>query len=253
MELTLAAAIFAGLVSFVSPCVLPIVPAYLGQLGVVAAAGAGMVVTPTAGPPVQLAPRSRWRALPHALAFVLGFGAVFVLLGLTAYVLRPLFDLPLVRFLGGALVVVLGLNLMGVLRIGVLNRMWRPGQRFGEPPVGGGARNPLAALALGAVFAVAHTPCVGPTLGAILGLSMSLGAAPEVIALLVAYTLGLGVPFLVLAVALDGSDRFTRPLLRHGRAIELVGGGLVVLIGLAIMLDWLSLFAQAFNFLWPRV
>ncbi len=73
MELTLAAAIFAGVVSFLSPCVLPVVPAYLGQMGVVAAATAGMVVSPTAGPPVQLGPTSRWRVLPHALAFVLGF------------------------------------------------------------------------------------------------------------------------------------------------------------------------------------
>lgn len=254
MELTLAAAIFAGLVSFISPCVLPIVPAYLGQLGVVAAATGGMVVTPTAGPPVQLPPASRWRVLPHALAFVVGFGAVFVLLGLTAYVLRPLFDLPAVRFVGGLLVIVLGLNLMGVLRIGFLNRMWRPGQGFGQAPLGGAAsRNPAAALLLGAVFAVAHTPCVGPTLGAILGLSLSLGAAPEVVLLLVGYTLGLGVPFVLLALALDGSARLTRPLLRHGRTIELIGGGLVVLIGVAIMLDWLSLFATAFSFLWPRV
>jgi cytochrome c-type biogenesis protein len=254
MELTLAAAIFAGLVSFLSPCVLPIVPAYLGQLGVASAAGAGQVVQPIAGPPVDLPPNSRWRALPHALGFVLGFGAVFVLLGLTVYALRPLFDVPLVRFIGGALVVVLGLNLMGVLRIGVLNRAWRPGQRFGQAPLGGAAaRNPLAAVVLGAVFAVAHTPCVGPTLGAILGLSMNLGAAPEVVVLLAGYTLGIGVPFIVLALAVDGSARLTRPLLRHGRAIELIGGGLVVLIGLAIMLDWLSIFARYFSFLWPRV
>jgi cytochrome c-type biogenesis protein len=256
MELTLAAAIFAGLVSFISPCVLPVVPAYLGQLGVVAAATTGMVVTPTGGPPVQLPPNSRWRALPHALAFVLGFGAVFVVLGLTLYVgSRLLADyINIIRFVGGLIVVVLGLNLMGVLRIGVLNRMWRPGQRFGEAPVGGAAsRSPLAALALGAVFAVAHTPCVGPTLGAILTLSFNVGAAPEVIALLVAYTAGLGIPFLVLALALDGSARLTRPLLRHGRTIELIGGGLVVLIGLAIMLDWLSVFARAFSFLWPQV
>jgi cytochrome c-type biogenesis protein len=252
MELTLAAAIFAGLVSFVSPCVLPIVPAYLGQLGVVAAAG-GMVVSPIAGPPVRLG-AERWRVLWHALAFVVGFGAVFVLLGLTFYALRPLFELQIARFIGGALVVLLGLNLMGVLRIGLLNRSWRPGGRFGEAPVGGAAaRSPLAALALGAVFAVGHTPCIGPTLGAILGLSMSLGAAPEVVLLLLGYTVGIGLPFLALALALDGSARFTRPLLRHGRTIELIGGGLVVLIGLAVMFDWLTLFAQAFSFLWPRV
>ncbi|CAN5763903.1 cytochrome c biogenesis protein CcdA [soil metagenome] len=256
MELTIAAAVFAGLVSFASPCVLPVVPAYLGQLGIVAAATAGMVVTPTAGPPVQLQPTSRWRVLPHALAFVAGFGAVFVVLGLTLYVGGRLLGdyIDVVRFVGGVIVVILGLSLMGVLRIGLLNRMWRPGGAFGQAPLGGAAsRSPLSALALGGIFAVAHTPCVGPTLGAILTLSFDVGAAPEVVVLLVAYTLGLGLPFIGLALALDGSARLTRPLLRHGRTIELIGGGLVVLIGLAIMFDWLSLLARTFSFLIPQV
>jgi cytochrome c-type biogenesis protein len=248
MELTLAAALFAGIVSFISPCVLPVVPAYLGQLGVVAAA---VAVAPGATAPER---PSRWRVLPHALAFVLGFGAVFMLLGLTAYVMRPIFDVPLVRILGGGLVVLLGLNLMGVLRLGLLNRSWRPGGTFGQAPLGGRAgRSPVASFALGSIFAVAHTPCVGPTLGAILTLSLGLGAAPEVILLLVAYTIGIGLPFIALALAMDGSARLTRPLLRHGRAIELVGGAFVVLIGLAIMFDWLSLLARTFAFLIPQV
>jgi cytochrome c-type biogenesis protein len=255
VELTLAAAIFAGLVSFLSPCVLPVVPAYLGQLGVVAAAtNAGYVVTPTAGPSVELPPRSRWRVLPHALAFVLGFGAVFTVLGLTLYAFRPLFDVPPVRIIGGLIVIVMGLNLMGVLRIGLLNRTFGPRREFGLAPVGGlAAKSPIAALALGGVFALAHTPCVGPTLGAILGLSLSLGAAPQVVLLLLGYSLGIGIPFLALALALDGSARITRPFLRHGRTIELIGGGLVVLIGLAIVFDLLNVFSQAFRSFWPQV
>lgn len=254
MELTLAAAIFAGLVSFLSPCVLPVVPAYLGQLGVVAAATTGMVVTPTVGPKVELPPTSRWRVLPHALAFVLGFGAAFTVLGLTLYAFRPLFDLPPVRVVGGLIVIVLGLNLMGVLRIGLLNRTFGPRREFGQAPVGGmAARSPLAALALGGIFALAHTPCVGPTLGAILGLSLQLGAAPQVVVLLIGYSLGIGLPFLALAVAMDGSAKITRPFLRHGRTIELIGGGLVVLIGLAIVFDLLNVFSQAFRAFWPQV
>jgi len=240
VELTLAAAIFAGVVSFLSPCVLPVVPAYLGQLGVVAAE----VAQPT----------SRWRVLPHALAFVLGFGVVFTVLGLTLYAFRPLFELPPVRIIGGLIVIVLGLNLMGVLNLGLLNRSWSPPRAFGEAPMGGAAaRSPLAALALGSIFALAHTPCVGPTLGAILGLSLQLGAAPQVILLLIGYSLGIGLPFLVLALALDGSARLTRPFLRHGRTIQLIGGALVVLIGLAIVFDLLNWFSQAFRSLWPQV
>jgi cytochrome c-type biogenesis protein len=185
---------------------------------------------------------------------VLGFGIVFTLLGLTVYAFRPLFELPPVRIAGGLLVVLLGLNLMGILRIGILNRSFAPQRKFGEAPVGGAAaHNPLAALALGGVFALAHTPCIGPTLGAILGLSIDLGAAPQVILLLIGYSLGIGVPFLVLAFALDGSARLTRPFLKHGRAIELIGGALVVLIGLAIMFDLLSWFATTFRSFWPNV
>lgn len=244
MELTIAAALFAGLVSFLSPCVLPVVPAYLGQLGVVAAS----TIAPTTSP------TSRWRVLPHALAFVLGFGAAFTLLGLTLYAFRPLFDLPLVRVVGGLIVIVMGLNLMGVLRIGLLNRTFGPSRQFGEAPVGGmAARSPVAALALGAIFAIAHTPCVGPTLGAILGLSLQLGAAPQVILLLLGYSLGIGIPFVALALAMDGSARLTRPFLRHGRTIELVGGGLVVLIGVFITFDLLRVLARQFASFWPQV
>ena len=143
---------------------------------------------------------------------------------------------------------------MGLLRIGLLNRSFGPRRVFGQAPVGGlAAKSPLAALALGGVFAVAHTPCVGPTLGAILGLSVQMGAAPQVILLLLGYSLGIGIPFIVLALAMDGSARLTRPFLRHGRKIELIGGGLVVLIGLAIVFDFLSVFARYFSFLWPRI
>ncbi len=251
MDLTLAAAIFAGLVSFLSPCVLPVVPAYLGQLGAVSVAA--ISVGGLSGAAAISAPLSRWRVLPHAIAFVAGFTAVFTLLGVTAYALRPLFDLLLARQIGGLLLVVLGLNLMGVLRLSTLTRSWRPFESFGKSPVSGAARNPLAAFALGAVFSIGWTPCVGPTLGAVLGLSISAGAAPQVVALLVAYSLGLGIPFLVLALAMDGAARFTRPFLRYGRLIELIGGGLVVVIGLAIIFDWLGFLAQKFAWLWPNV
>ena len=255
MDLSLAAALFAGFVSFISPCVLPVVPAYLGQIGVVSVATAGMVVTPTAGPNVQLS-SSRWRALPHAIAFVLGFGAVFTLLGVTAYVAAgPLRDnLPLLRQIGGIVLIVLGLNMMGVLRIPLLSRTFRPGQPgFGKQPLGGLAtRSPLGAFSLGAIFAIGWTPCIGPTLGAILTLS-AVSASPQVILLLVAYSIGLAVPFLLLAVGMDRLAGLTRSLARHGRAIELIGGALVVIIGLAILFDWLAIFARAFSFLWPQV
>ena len=287
MELTLAAAILAGLVSFISPCVLPVVPAYLGQLGILAVASRP-IASPappelrlaTAGAPGQSVPGrpaslpatpgapvpsrafgrptwrtwTGWRALPHALAFVVGFGAVFTLLGVTAYVAAgPLRDnLPVLRQIGGIVLIVLGLNLAGVLRLSILARSWRPLDRFAARRAGRFGNGPVGALALGAVFAVGWTPCIGPTLGAILTLS-AVSPGPEVVLLLVAYSLGLGLPFVGLALAVDRAPAITRPLLRHGRVIEIVGGGLVVVIGLAILFDWLAIFARAFSFLWPQV
>jgi cytochrome c-type biogenesis protein len=270
MEITLAAAILAGIVSFISPCVLPVVPAYLGQLGIlavtppkglepaVAGVRAGSLATATAGaatlgPPRAASWRDRpaWRVLPHSLAFVLGFTAVFTVLGMTVYVAAgPIRDLTIFRQLGGLVLIVLGLNMAGVLRLSALARSWRPlDGPFGTRRARGGR---LGALILGAVFAVGWTPCIGPTLGAILTLS-AFSPGPEVVLLLVGYSLGLGVPFVALALAVDRAPAITRPLLRHARLIEIVGGTLVVLIGLAILFDWLAIFARAFSFLWPRV
>ena len=252
MELTIAAAVFAGIVSFLSPCVLPVVPAYLGQLGVVAASALPL----TAGGPIPTTrPTSRWHVLPHAIAFVLGFGIVFTLLGVTFYVAAgPIRDLTIVRQIGGVILIILGLNLMGIIRIGLLNRTFRPGQpQFGQAPLGGAAaRSPLGAFALGTIFAIGWTPCIGPTLGAILTLS-ALAVSPQVVLLLIAYSLGLGIPFLVLALAVDSSAGLIRPFLQYGRQIELIGGALVVIIGFAILFDWLSVFARWFSFLWPQV
>ena len=115
-ELTIAVALGAGLLSFLSPCVLPLVPAYLGQLTAVAVVGRAS------------GEMSRWLAVRHALAYVAGFGTVFTLLGVTAtYLAGPLVDvLPLLRQVGGIVLILLGLNLAGVLKIPALERSWRP-------------------------------------------------------------------------------------------------------------------------------
>ena len=253
------------------------VPAYLGQLGVIVARAPGLSSPGAALAPAAAAsaatttvamvpapPPARpswgvsagWRALPNAIAFVIGFGTVFTLLGLTLSAtfgwLRP--GLPLLTQLGGVLLVVLGLNLMGVLRIGRLARTWQPLDRLLGSGLGRPAprRGIAGGLALGAVFGLAWTPCIGPTLGAILTLA-ALSSGPQVVALLVAYSLGLGVPFIVLALAVDRAPAITGPLVRHGHAIEVVGGGLVVVMGLAILFGWLGTFSTSFSWLWPRV
>lgn len=272
MDVTLGAALLAGIISFLSPCVLPVVPAYLGQLGVVVArsatspmafAGSSPVLateTSGGGAPTSTmlasgwAPRPRFGAMPNAVAFVLGFGIVFTLLGLTlSAALAPLRDyLPLLQRIGGILLIILGLNLMGVLRLQRLAGSWRPLDRLVSFRPTGPRRGVWGGLVLGIVFAVGWTPCIGPTLGAILTMA-AIGAPAQAVLLLIAYSLGLGIPFLLLALAADRSPAITRPLIRHGHTIEVIGGALVVVMGLAILFDWLGWFSTAFVAFWPQV
>jgi cytochrome c-type biogenesis protein len=262
-DLTILLALGAGLLSFLSPCVLPLVPAYLGQLTAVAVAGGAGA----SGPP------SRWLAFRHALAYVAGFGSVFTLLGVTAtFAAAGLSEyLPTLRQIGGVILIVLGLNLAGVLRIPRLERTWRPldagaagsvasatgtmslaaagagasggpglGERLGGRLVtsrGGW----LASFGLGAIFAVGWTPCIGVILGGILGLASSAQTVAQGGILLAAYTAGLGIPFLAIALVYDRAPAILRPLVRHGRAVTVIGGLLVVAIGLAMVMDWLAL------------
>ena len=278
-DLTILLALAAGVISFLSPCVLPLVPAYLGQLSAIAVAGRGGETT---------AP-SRWLAVSHALAYVAGFGTVFTLIGITAtYLSSGLAPyIPTLRVVGGFVLVVLGLNLAGILRIPALERTWRPldagaagslaattgsialeapgrgsglgpdnrpapgagfGDRLGGRLVGTkGGR--FASFGLGAIFAVGWTPCIGIILGGILTMAATSGTVVQGAILLIAYTLGLGLPFVAIALVYDRSPRLLRPLVRHGRVVELIGGLLVVLIGVAMIFDWLSLMPRYFNFL----
>ena len=264
-DFTLLVAFAAGLISFISPCVLPLVPAYLGQLTAVAVAAAGQNT--------RLARPSRWTALRHAVAYVLGFGVIFTVLGVTAAFaggaiaefIRPL------RIIGGSLLVVMGLSLAGLIHIPVLERTWRPldagasagltgmtggmtlaaadngtGSRLGTRLVGQRAGYG-ASFALGAVFAIGWTPCIGTILGSILTMAAASTTALQGAVLLLGYTAGLGLPFLVLAIFYDRAPALMRPLVRHGRAVSMVGGLLVAAIGAAMILDLLVLLPRYFQ------
>lgn len=269
-DLTILVALAAGVISFLSPCVLPLVPAYVGQLTTIAVAGAA----PGARP-------SRWLAFRHALAYVAGFGSVFTVLGITAtYAAGPLYDyLAPLRIVGGAVLIVLGLSLSGILRIPLLERTWRPldagaagslataggTTALAAPGAVGGTRGPsigdrlggrlvnpgggwLASFGLGAIFAIGWSPCIGIILGGILTLAIGTGTALAGTVLLVAYTLGLGLPFLAIALVYDRAPGLLRPMVRHGRIVSLVGGLLVSAIGVAMVFDWLALLPVWFSF-----
>jgi cytochrome c-type biogenesis protein len=264
MDLTIGLALGAGLLSFLSPCVLPLVPAYLGQLSAVA------VVGRAEGTP------SRWLAVRHAIAYVIGFGAVFTFLGISAtYAAGPLVVyLPILRQIGGIVLIVLGLNLAGVLRIPALDRTFRPLEAgaaaslatatgtvalAAPPPAGGGtgagfadrlggrivsARGGwLTSLGMGAIFAIGWTPCIGVILGGILFLAVQ-GSTAQAALLLIAYTAGLGLPFLAIAAAYDRAPRLLAPLLRRGRLVSAIGGAFVVAIGIAMLFDLLRFLPQ---------
>src|SRR5213076_716524 len=201
MDVSIALAFAAGLISFASPCVLALVPVYLAFLGETAGAVSAVAVTVPAGSPLDgggpgLAPTRP--VIGQAVLFVLGFSAVFVLVGTPIGLLGgALFQIEPIRQLAGLAVIAIGLLTTGILGP-VLDRLSQPSPPPGALPPGRVAR----ALALGALVAVGWTPCIGPVLGAILTMGASTNSGPVAVVLLAAYSAGLAVPLLAAAVAL---------------------------------------------------
>ena len=218
-----AVAILAGFVSFASPCVLPLVPGYLSFVTGLA----GETLTGAGGGDgrTELALRTRGRLLAGSSLFVLGFAVPFALLGWAAGMLNLLERSALAQAVMGSIVIVLGVLLMR----GRLVREVRFTRRM---PSGTLAGAPL----LGFVFGVGWTPCLGPTAGAILTLSASVtgGVNGRGAFLGLMYALGLGLPFIVLAVGLGRLGRTLTFLRRHGQRLQRIGGGMLVVVGLAI-------------------
>ncbi len=205
-------AALAGIVSFASPCVLPLVPGYLGY------------VTGLTG--VQPDRQRRSLVLAGALLFVLGFSVVYVLVGFTAGTLGGLllqWQRPISRVLG-VVVIVMGLMFLGVLPgSGVDRRIdWRPRAGLAGAPV------------LGMVFGLGWAPCIGPVFSAVALLSVSTGGATRGALLALAYCLGLGLPFVLVAAGL-GRGRALGWIRRHRRGISRFGGGMLVLVGLLLV------------------
>ena len=232
MTPSFAIAFLAGLLSFLSPCVLPLIPSYVGFL-------TGLTLE-------ELEVR-RGTALLHALWFVAGFSLVFIALGATASVLGAvlLHSQVWIGRVGGVIVILFGLYLLGVLRPAFLMRDRRIEL----------ARKPLGcagSAVVGVTFGAAWTPCIGPILGAILTMAAARASLAQGAALLAAYALGLAVPFLVAAVALDRFlvwfQRF-RPYLVW---VERVAGVLLIVLGLLLVTDRFTLLASWLQGLTPQ-
>ncbi len=213
----------AGLFSFLSPCVLPLFPSYLSFI-------TGMSVDRlTAG----VAASERTRALGHSLAFVAGFTAVFVSLG-ASFSAAGQFLLDYrewIRIVGGVLIVFFGLYIAGVLRIGVLGRAAQ--LQIRNKPAGF-----IGSFAVGLTFAIGWTPCVGPVLGSILTLASNDRTVQQGVGLLLAYSAGLGVPFLLFSVALGAFLKLFkryRPLIP---VVERLSGVLLVAVGILVVSNY---------------
>ena len=218
-----AVALSAGLFSFLSPCVLPLFPSYLSFI-------TGMSVSDLAG---DLAPSARRRVLLNSLAFVVGFSIVFVALGASfSAVGQALFDhRDWIRRVGGALIVVFGLYIAGVLKIGLFGRTTQWQVR--EKPAGY-----VGSLIVGITFAIGWTPCVGPILGGILSLASTTETVQRGIGLLVAYSAGLGVPFILSALALQSFLRFFKRYRPFIPVVERAAGVIMVVVGVLVITNY---------------
>jgi len=214
----------AGVISFLSPCVLPLVPGYVSYV-------AGDALT---GEPVK-----PLAALGLSLFFVFGFSTVFVILGASATTIGQLLlsYRQEENLVGGAVVLLLGAFMMGLAKLSWLQREFRL-----HLNVGGG--RPVTAYIIGVAFAFGWTPCIGPVLGAILTTSAVAATVPQGIILLGFYSLGLGLPFLAAAVFTDSLMLRLRGLRRLGRNLQLGAGAVVAGMGIAILTGELTSFSH---------
>jgi cytochrome c-type biogenesis protein len=244
-NVTLFWAFGAGLLSFISPCVLPLIPGYLsyvsglsldemrGPAAGVVTSGGGVAVAATASPAV------RRQVVVASLAFILGFSLVFVALGASASVIGQFLmsRLTILGKIAGAVIIVFGLHTMGVLRIEWLyqekriHTTNRPAGLFG-------------ATLVGMAFAFGWTPCIGPILAGILAIAAAQDTVGAGVRLLAAYSLGLGVPFLATALAINRFFAAFAAIRRHYHKIEVVSGALLIVIGVLIFTNQFTIIAQ---------
>ena len=248
-DVTFGLAILAGTVSFLSPCVLSLVPAYLGYLG--GQAFGARTVLATAGGTSVSARADRWQTFSHGVAFVLGFSVVFILLGVVAGLLSLLlgeaafsfggnvYNLQrMISIVGGIVVVVFGLHTLGVITIPFLDydtrRQSAPNPRLGY----------LGSSLMGVFFSAGWAPCVGPVLGAVLTLALSAEGVGRASYLLLGYSIGLAAPFLLAALAAGPVTRWIRRAGKWMRVFSVANGVLLIFVGVLLATGTLSRLAR---------
>ena len=226
-NVTLLAAFGAGILSFISPCVLPLIPGYLSYVS-------GVSLEDMRAP---VAVRSRM--ILTSLAFIVGFSIVFVILGASASALGKFMiaRLTLLGRIAGAVIIIFGLHTMGVLRIEWLYQEKRV--QTTRQPAG-----VVGAVLVGMAFAFGWTPCLGPILAGILAVAAAQDTVSQGVRLLAAYSLGLGVPFFATALAMNRFFDALARIRKHYHKVELASGGLLVVIGVLIFTNRFTILAQ---------
>ena len=219
-EISYVYVVLAGLLSFLSPCVLPIVPGYLCFL-------AGTSLDKIASGEDASKERS---VFYFALSFVCGFSTVFILLGASATLLSGIVYeyLDILRVIGGIIIIIFGIHFMQIIQLPFLNRDTRYQIETYRPGI-------VGSYVIGLSFAFGWTPCIGPILGSVLSIAASSETVTYGIVLLMLYSAGLGIPFLLAAYAINGFMRFLSKIRNYIRAIEIFTGVLLVIFGILIL------------------
>src|SRR5574341_137572 len=215
----------AGLLSFASPCVVPLVPGYLGYLSGATVGADGQLVG------------DRLKVVTHALMFVSGFTLVFTAVGASVGLVgfALLRNMPIVQKIGGIILVVLGLHVLRLINIPVLHRTFQA-----DFSLVGRERGYVGSLLIGAIFAAGWTPCVGIVLSGILTLAADSATVGQGALLLIAYSLGLGLPFVLSAFALERARGWLRKLNAKARLVETVSGVMLVVMALLVLTNFPS-------------
>ena len=225
-EVNAFVAFVAGVFSFLSPCVLPLIPSYLSFVS-------GVSLEEMRGE--QAVARVRWRVVLNSVAFIAGFSLVFISLGASASFLAALFlgYRHFIRVAGGLFILLVGLYLAGLFKVAALERYlqfdWK------DKPAGY-----LGSVLVGITFAVAWTPCVGPILGAILALASASGEIGRGTLLLAAYAAGLALPFFLSALAINAFFYFSQRFRRYIQPIHFMGGVLLIVVGVLLLTDYMT-------------
>ena len=223
--MSLLVAFGAGLLSFLSPCVLPLVPVYLASL---------------AGPEIfdDKITRKRMPIFLHSLSFVLGFALVFTILGAGAGLIGFAISahLAVIRQIAGSLLIVFGLFILASLKVPWLNYEKRLSSSLGT------TTSYLRSFLTGGIFSLAWTPCVGPILGGILTLALGSETAWQGAYLLATYSLGLGLPFLIMGIAFDFITPLLKRIYRYSSLIHIISGLLLIAVGILILTNKLVWF-----------